>query len=247
MYLPYSPRGVFATHERSGFTLVEVMLTMGIIGILASIVIGSLNVQKVFLDSYEQDRQHSVKQLESAMNQYIVETWGMASGTDIPTGSENARAICREGVSDISCVNVDILTPDYIPRIPQDPSETNPLFSGFLVYKSTGRPFIVAAHSGEMPGEGLPDTPGMTVFPTSGLTTTEAGGGASFTIVLSAAPTDDVMIGLSSSDTSEGTVSPASVTFTTADWSSAQNIIVTGVDDALIDGDISFAIVTAAA
>ena len=40
------------------------------------------------------------------------------------------------------------------------------------------------------------DTAGITVTPTSGLTTTEAGGTATFTVVLTAQPTADVTIGL---------------------------------------------------
>jgi hypothetical protein len=59
-------------------------------------------------------------------------------------------------------------------------------------------------------------TPGITVTPTTGLTTTEAGGTATFDVVLDTQPTADVTIGLSSSDTGEGAVSPASVTFTSA-------------------------------
>ena len=39
-------------------------------------------------------------------------------------------------------------------------------------------------------------------------------------------------IALSSSDTTEGTVSPASLIFTTANWNVAQTVTVTGVDDA---------------
>ena len=50
------------------------------------------------------------------------------------------------------------------------------------------------------------DAAGITVTPTSGLTTTEAGGTATFTVVLTSAPTGDVTINLSSSDPTEGTV-----------------------------------------
>ena len=53
-------------------------------------------------------------------------------------------------------------------------------------------------------------------------------------------------IALSSSDTTEGTVSPASLTFTTANWNVAQTVTVTGVDDALVDGAVAYTIVTAA-
>ncbi len=53
------------------------------------------------------------------------------------------------------------------------------------------------------------DVAGITVTPTSGLTTTEAGGTATFTVVLNSQPTANVTIGLSSSDLTEGTVAPA--------------------------------------
>ncbi len=89
--------------------------------------------------------------------------------------------------------------------------------------------------------------PGVTVTPTSGLVTTEAGGIAQFTIVLTSPPTANVTIGLTSSDTSEGTVSPASVTFTTANWSTLQTVTVTGVNDDVVDGSIAYSIITAAA
>ena len=50
------------------------------------------------------------------------------------------------------------------------------------------------------------DAAGVTVTPIAGLTTTEAGGTATFTVVLTSQPTADVTIGLTSSDTTEGTV-----------------------------------------
>src|SRR6186713_677982 len=91
------------------------------------------------------------------------------------------------------------------------------------------------------------DAVGITVTPTTGVTTTEAGGTATFTIVLNTQPTADVTIGVSSSDTTEGTVLPASLTFTTANWNVAQTVTVTGVDDALDDGNVAYTIVTAPA
>ncbi|WP_425614262.1 DNRLRE domain-containing protein [Anatilimnocola sp. NA78] len=89
--------------------------------------------------------------------------------------------------------------------------------------------------------------PGITVTPTAGLTTTEAGGTATFTIVLNSQPTADVTIPLSSSDTTEGTVAPASVTFTTANWNVPQIVTITGADDAIVDGSVAYTIVTGAA
>src|SRR2546429_401096 len=45
----------------------------------------------------------------------------------------------------------------------------------------------------------------------------------------------------------EGTVAPASVTFTPASWNTAQTVTVTGVDDFAVDGNVAYTIVTAAA
>jgi hypothetical protein len=52
---------------------------------------------------------------------------------------------------------------------------------------------------------------------------------------------------LTSSDLTEGTVSPAQLTFTSTNWNVAQNVTVTGVDDAADDGDISFNLVASTA
>ncbi|WP_254175619.1 DUF4347 domain-containing protein [Planktothrix agardhii] len=91
------------------------------------------------------------------------------------------------------------------------------------------------------------DTKGITVTPTTGLTTTEAGGKATFTVVLNSQPTADVTIPLTSSNTAEGTIDKTSLTFTTANWNTPQTVTITGVDDNIIDGDIAYNIVTVAA
>ncbi len=90
------------------------------------------------------------------------------------------------------------------------------------------------------------DVAGFAVSAISG-NTTEAGGTATFTVRLTSQPTANVSISLSSSDTSEGTVSPATLTFSSANWNINQAVTVTGVDDSIIDGNVAYSIVTAAA
>ena len=91
------------------------------------------------------------------------------------------------------------------------------------------------------------DVPGFTVTPTSGLTTTEGGGTATFTVMLDSQPAADVTVPVSSSNTAEGTVSTALLTFTAANWNVAQTVTVTGADDYVDDGDIAYTIVLGAA
>ncbi|MGE0159717.1 MAG: Ig-like domain-containing protein [Gemmatimonadales bacterium] len=90
------------------------------------------------------------------------------------------------------------------------------------------------------------ETAGVTVSPPTG-PTTEEGGQATFTVVLNAAPTADVTIGLSSNDVTEGTISTPSLLFTDVNWNVAQTVTVTGQDDFVDDGDIQYTIVTAPA
>lgn len=88
------------------------------------------------------------------------------------------------------------------------------------------------------------DTAGITVASSPGLTTTEAGGTASFGIVLGSEPTADVTISISTGNAAEGSVSVSSLTFTATNWNTAQFVTVTGVDDDVVDGNIAYAVVT---
>ncbi|MBA3542622.1 MAG: calcium-binding protein, partial [Deltaproteobacteria bacterium] len=91
------------------------------------------------------------------------------------------------------------------------------------------------------------DTAGITVTPIMNLVTDEGGAQATFTIVLNSQPTADVTIALSSSDTTEGTISPTAVTFTTTDWNAPQTVTITGQNDDVADGNQPYTIITAAA
>ncbi len=86
------------------------------------------------------------------------------------------------------------------------------------------------------------DAIGINISPISG-NTTEAGGTATFTVSLDSEPTANVVIPLSSSDASEGTV-PTSVTKTPGNWNANTTVTVTGVDDNFVDGNVAYTIVT---
>jgi hypothetical protein len=90
------------------------------------------------------------------------------------------------------------------------------------------------------------ETAGFIVGSISG-DTSEAGVTAAFTVRLTSQPTSNVTIPVSSSDTTEGTVLPESLTFTDTDWNAEQTVTVTGVDDDMADGNQSFTIVLGAA
>ena len=87
-------------------------------------------------------------------------------------------------------------------------------------------------------------TPGISLSSVSG-NTNETGTTATFTAVLNAAPTSDVVIDVTSGDTGEVTVSPSALTFTNANWDQTQTITATGVNDALNDDNVDVTITLA--
>jgi threonine aldolase len=140
-----------------------------------------------------------------------------------------AQAVTVTGVNDFVVDGPQAYTIVTDPAVSQDPA-----------YAGTDAPDVSVTNLDN-------DVAGIFVTPTSGLVTSEAGGAATFSIVLASQPTADVTISLTSSNTGEGTVSPASVTFTSADWLVPQVVVVTGVDDFVVDGDQLYTIATGAA
>jgi predicted GH43/DUF377 family glycosyl hydrolase len=88
------------------------------------------------------------------------------------------------------------------------------------------------------------DTAGITVTPTSGLSTNESGGTAEFTVRLDSLPMADVTISVESSNPLEGTASPAVLTFSSQDGMTPQTVTITGVDDGSnADGPVGLTVV----
>ena len=81
--------------------------------------------------------------------------------------------------------------------------------------------------------------PGVTVTPSQvPLMTSEDGTSDSFTVVLDAVPTDNVIITIDDSNASgEGSISAAALIFTPSNWDQSQSVTVTGLDDGVTDGN----------
>lgn len=88
------------------------------------------------------------------------------------------------------------------------------------------------------------DVAGIVSTPASGLVTTEAGGTATFNVHLKSAPMpgQSVQVQVTSSDTTEGTVAPASLSFDENNYNIDKLVTVTGVDDTFVDGNISYTV-----
>nr|NCR77171.1 hypothetical protein [Microcystis aeruginosa K13-06] len=81
-----------------------------------------------------------------------------------------------------------------------------------------------------------PPTPGVTLTQTAGNTTvTEGGNTDTYSLVLKTQPTADVTITLTGNN--QITLNSTTLTFTTTNWNTPQNVTITAVDDTLTEGN----------
>jgi hypothetical protein len=130
------------------------MLVIGIIVLLAGIVIVAVNPRKFILSTYDSKRTAEKREIQNAVLQYTVDT--SAYPTGIPTGAVNAKEICRAGVTDSTCVNLDVLVSGakYMSDIPVDPSESDVRYTGYRIYNDDDslRPTVSSIYLGRVPG-----------------------------------------------------------------------------------------------
>lgn len=107
------------------FTLIEVLIVIGIIAILSSIVLVAINPARQFKVARDTERQSHILTLLNAIGQNISDHQGLfmcgAERVDFPS---TAMLIASAGGIDLGVC----LVPDYLPRMPVDPSKTSAHF-----------------------------------------------------------------------------------------------------------------------
>ena len=101
-------------------------------------------------------------------------------------------------------------------------------------------------------GNEAPGRPGVSIEPTFGVQTSERGGTGTFSVNLKTEPVADVTLVIESGDLTEGLLSiddgePAAevtLTFGPSTWDTPRTVTVTGVDDDLPDGNLTYLLVT---
>lgn len=136
------------SHSRKGFMFIELLFAMGIFGIITAVVLVAINPKKHLCETANAKRHITARELANAINQYEIRTFRKAAGQSVPIGEINAKPLCRFGVTnDDTCLNVDVLVPDYLISLPQDAAEQNPNYAGFTIYRmAAGMDLVNAAH-----------------------------------------------------------------------------------------------------
>ncbi len=127
-------KSTFITTLR-GFTLVEVLLTIGILSILASIVIIAINPARQFENTRNAQRISDVYTIQNALHQYAADNDGTFPSTAATTELEicTTGAVSCSGLSDLS-----VLTNNeaYLVTVPTDPLCGEQ--EGFCIENGTG-------------------------------------------------------------------------------------------------------------
>lgn len=98
-----------------GFTLIEILLVIGIITLLMAIVIIAVNPVRVFSRANNTSRANGVKQILNAIDQYAAENRG-----NLPAPITTSVLNIKSGTGNADLCSV--LIPTFIAAMPEDPS-----------------------------------------------------------------------------------------------------------------------------
>ena len=134
-------------HSNSrGFTLLEILLVIGIIAILAGIVIMAINPGRQLAFARNAERKSDLKQINNALQQYYIDHREypptlLGDLTEIcDTGSSASSSAITTFCDDALLINLSVLVPTYLTAIPRDPQATTTAHAGYQVKKhSSGK------------------------------------------------------------------------------------------------------------
>src|SRR3972149_9057265 len=146
-----------AMRVQKGFTLIELILTVGIIGILATVSFMLINPQRQLAKSRDTQRKTDLYSIASAVYQYSSEHSGALPDTDGDPDTSNfpTSATCigtAPGCFNLAAAGeTETIVPTYLATMPMDPVDGDLGNTLYLVYKDANNRLVLQG-TGEVDG-----------------------------------------------------------------------------------------------
>jgi len=131
-----------------GFTLIEILVVIGIIAILAAVVLIAINPARQFAQARDSQRTSNLNAILNAIGQRMADNKGVFAGTFVVGGVTYTCGplltasgnINTDPASDITTPtgNLGCLAPTYMPALPTDPAGVISPDTGYNVYQDIG-------------------------------------------------------------------------------------------------------------
>ncbi len=139
--------------NKKGFTLIEILVVIGIIAVLAAVVLIAVNPARQFKIARDSQRLSNVTAILNAVGQNLSENRGLfkCNGTVVQIPSTTTPMRNPGGFDVAAC-----LVPVYLATLPTDPSasgahftDTNDYDTGYVIYQDINNR-ITASSTGEI-------------------------------------------------------------------------------------------------
>lgn len=118
--------------KKSGFTLLEVLMVIGILAILASVVLVAINPARQFKIARDSQRNANITTILNAVGQNMTDHGGVFTCEGVVTQIPNTKSLISDSDFDLA----PCLVPDYISTLPFDPSKEDARYDNETVYNT---------------------------------------------------------------------------------------------------------------